>query len=164
VSSSTSKKVIVERFEREPIPGFVVYQTFVGGNGVEILTPSANAAIIPLPEVKAVHFVREFEGGTIRNDQRTFATRPKSAGLWVRLVFRDGDLLEGILPNDLVQVEATGYTITPPDRTGNSQRVFVPRQALRELRVLGVIGSPLNEPKPKKPTREQKDQFGLFDE
>ena len=163
MASSTSKKVIVERFDREPVPGFVVYQTFLTATGVEILTPSANAAIVPFGEVKAVHFVRDFESGTIAGEQRTFVTRPKSAGLWVRLVFRDGDVLEGLLPNDLLQVEPQGYTVTPPDRAGNSQRVFVPRQALKELLVLGVIGSPLHEPKAKKPAREQKDQFGLFE-
>jgi hypothetical protein len=164
VAGSTSKKVIVERFEREPVPGFVVYSTFATQAGVEILTPSANAAVIPLGEVKAVHFVRDFESGTVGPEQRAFVARPKSAGLWVRLVFRDGDVLEGILPNDLLQVEPLGYTVTPPDRAGNSQRIFVPRQALREIRVLGVIGSPLNEPRPKKPVREHKDQIGLFEE
>ncbi len=163
MASSTSKKVIVERFDREPISGFVVYHTFATSAGIEILTASATAAVIPLNEAKAVHFVRDFEGGTV-GAERAFATRPKSAGLWVRLVFRDGDLLEGILPNDLLQVEPLGYMVTPPDRTGNSQRVFVPRQALKELRVLGVIGSPLHEPGPKKPARESKDQIGLFDE
>jgi len=163
VAGSTSKKVIVERFDREPVAGFVVYQTFTTSAGIEILTQSANATLFPFGEVKAVHFVRDFETGTIGPEQRTFVTRPKSAGLWVRLVFRDGDLLEGILPNDLLQVETLGYTVTPPDRAGNSQRVFVPRQALKELLVLGVIGSPLHEPKAKKPAREQKDQFGLFE-
>ena len=164
MASSTSKKVIVERFERETVPGFVVYNTFSTPAGVEILTVTASAALFPLSEVKAVHFVRDFESGTVAQEQRTILTRPKSAGLWVRLVFRDGDLLEGILPNDLLQVEPLGYTVTPPDRAGNSQRVFVPRQALREIRVLGVIGSPLNEPRSKKPTREHKDQIGLFEE
>ena len=166
MAASTSKKVIVERFDREPAPGYVVYQTFATAAGVEILTPSATAATYPLAEVKAVHFVKEFEDGTIGPDQRAFVTRPKSAGLWVRLVFRDGDQLEGLLPNDLTQIEALGYTITPPDRAGNSQRVFVPREALRELRVLGVVGSPLNEPKPKRAARPRadQDQIGLFDE
>ena len=91
-----------------------------------------------------------------------FNARPKTAGLWVRLTFRDNDLLEGILPNDLLQLEPNGFSIMPPDLTGNSQRLFVPRQALREITVLGVVGSALRtKAAPRKgPAR---DQPGLFD-
>ena len=50
------------------------------------------------------------------------------AGLWVNLRFRDGGVLEGIIPNNLMQLEASGFTVTPPDSLGNQQRVLVPRE------------------------------------
>jgi hypothetical protein len=51
------------------------------------------------------------------------------------------------MPNDLLQAEA-GFTVVPPDPTFQNQRIFVPRQALQTVQVLGVIGSPLRRKKP----------------
>jgi hypothetical protein len=34
-----------------------------------------------------------------------------------------------------------GIQITPPDLHGNSLRIFIPRSALSELTVLGVVGA-----------------------
>ena len=59
----------------------------------------------------------------------------------LRLRFRDGEMLEGLMPNDLTQVRAEGFFLNPPDTRGNVQRIFVPRSALSELTVLAVIGS-----------------------
>jgi hypothetical protein len=52
-------------------------------------------------------------------------------------------------------------TITPPDAASNTQRIFVPQQSLRELKVLSVIGSPVHrrQGRPKTPPREQIDLF-----
>ena len=60
----------------------------------------------------------------------------------MRLKFTDNDVLEGLMANDLTQLSADGYFITPPDTRGNTQRVFVPRSALQEMNVLAVIGRP----------------------
>jgi hypothetical protein len=40
-------------------------------------------------------------------------------------------------------VETAGYSVIPPDPTFQNQRVFVPKEALESVQVLGVIGSPL---------------------
>ena len=60
----------------------------------------------------------------------------------MRLLFRDGDSLEGMLANNLMLVEPAGFSVVPPDPTFQNQRVFVPRRALESVQVLGVIGSP----------------------
>jgi hypothetical protein len=69
--------------------------------------------------------------------------------------------MQGVMPNNLLQVEPHGFTVIPPDSAGNVQRVFVPRAALQAVEVLGVVGSPLNRRKAKPAT---KDQIGLFDQ
>ncbi len=82
-------------------------------------------------------------------------------GLWLRLLFRDGDSLEGILPNNLLLVESGGFSIIPPDPTFQNQRIFVPRAALREVQGLGVLGSPLKRrPTPKPAEEGQLEMFG----
>jgi hypothetical protein len=75
------------------------------------------------------------------------------------MVFRDQEVLDGILPNDLLSAGVSGFVVTPPEPDGNNQRVFVPRQALKSIQVLGVVGSPLRG---KKKKGADEDQGSLF--
>lgn len=118
---------------------------------------------VPITDVKAVCFVKDFDGRDIAADRRAFLARPKMDGLWIRMKFRDADILEGVLPNNLLQVESAGFTVIPPDFTANNQRVFVPRAALVEVQVLGVVGSPLRQASRKKARPADKTQIGLFE-
>jgi hypothetical protein len=68
--------------------------------------------------------------------------------------------MDGILANNLLLMESQGFTVVPPDPYSNNQRLFLPRAALTELQVLGVVGSPLRRRKPKPVPKEQ---IGLFD-
>ncbi len=150
MAASTNKKVLLARFDRETLAGFVQTPGGFGADAVELLTPEGSLVQIPYSEAKAVCFVRDFESGETWREHRSFATRPKSAGLWVRLRFRDGDSIEGMLANNLMSVEPIGFSIVPPDPTFQNQRIFVPRAALSEVQVLGVIGSGLRRrPAPK---------------
>ncbi|HZT30461.1 MAG TPA: hypothetical protein VFA33_11285 [Bryobacteraceae bacterium] len=160
MAGSTTKKVRVTRFDREPVLGYVNPQTYLRGTGVELLTPDGGFSTIPYEDVKTVCFVRDFEAPEPAVERRTFHTRPKMDGLWVRARFRDGEILDGILANNLLQLDAQGFTLIPPDPTSNNQRLFLPRAALTEIQVLGVVGSPLRRPKPKPAPQEQ---IGLFD-
>jgi len=163
VATSSNKKVLVTRFDRESVAGFVQTPGGLGTEAVELLTPSGSLVRLPYTEVKAVCFVRDFEGGETWREHRAFATRPKTPGLWIKLVFRDQDSTEGLLANNLMLVEEAGFHIIPPDPTFQSQRIFVPRMALREVQVLGVIGSGLRRRKTAKPDQAKgPDQIELF--
>jgi hypothetical protein len=160
LAPSTTKKAILRRFDRQSLQGYIHPVSFLQPDGIEIMSAEGNVGKVPYAEVKTVAFVRDFNAST-EPDRRTFLTRPKMTGLWVRLVFRDGDTLEGVMPNNLLQVEHYGFTVIPPDPYSNQQRIFAPRAALAGVEVLGVIGSPLNRRKPKPAAKEQ---IGLFDE
>jgi hypothetical protein len=161
VAQSTNKKVLLTRFDREPVEGFVQASVGFDGDAIDVLTPSGSLLRVLVVETKAVCFVRDFEGGETWREHRTFLTRPKTPGIWVRLLFRDGDSVEGMLQNNLMLVEPAGFSIIPPDPTFQNQRIFVPRAALREVQVLGVIGSPLKRRAAKKPAKEgQLEMFG----
>jgi hypothetical protein len=140
LNSSTAKKVLLERFDRVRIQGYVQPNGYLQPGGVELLSLDGTVALIPFEQIKAVCFVRDLDGQPLFSERREFFARPKAHGLWVELLFRDGDRLEGILPHNLLEVEPGGYVVTPPEIAGNTQRVFVPRQALRQLNVLGVVG------------------------
>ncbi len=153
MAGSTTKKVILRRHDREPLAGYVNPITFQQPGGVELLSAQGNVSIVPYDEIKSVAFVREFDAPEA--GRNLFFTRPKMEGLWVRLQFQDGELLEGVIPNNLLQMERYGLTVIPPDPNGNSQRVFVPRAALRSAEVLGVVGSPLRRQRAKAVSKEQ---------
>jgi hypothetical protein len=158
LAGSTNKKIVIRRFDREPVPGFVNPQTYQQPAGIEVLSVSGTLILVPYPEIKAAYFVRDFDGPAPETDSRVFNTRPKMNGLWVRMRFRDGEIMDGLLPNNLLQLEPYGFTVVPPNPSSNNQRVFVPKAALEELHVLGVVGSPLKPPR-KKP----KEQIELFE-
>jgi hypothetical protein len=141
VASSTAKKVVVRRFDRENLTGFVNIFSYLQPNAIEVLRPDGTLVLLPYDEVKSVCFVKDFEAEA--ESRRIFMTRPKLEGLWVRMMFRDGETLDGILPNNLLAWDVAGFTVTPPEPDANNQRVFVPRPALKSIQVLGVVGSPL---------------------
>lgn len=163
MASASNKKVLLVRFDRESLQGFVQTPAGLEGDAIELLRPDGSLVHVPHSEAKLVCFVREFESGETWRDQPAFAARPKTPGLWVRFRFRDGDSLEGLLPNNLLQIETAGFSAIPPDPTFQNQRVFVPRSALTGVEVLGVIGSPLRR-RPAKPAATDQDQLSMFDD
>jgi hypothetical protein len=159
LAASTTKKVLIRRYDRETLAGYVNPLSFLQPEGVELLSDQAKVTVVPFREIRSLAFVREFE--TSESPERVvFQTRPKTPGLWVSLRFRDGEVLEGILPNNLLQLENAGFTVIPPDPFGNLQRIWVPRVSLMAVEVLGVVGSPLRKRKQK----ASREQIGLFEE
>jgi hypothetical protein len=108
---------------------------------MEILSPSGSLARVPYEEVKALCFVKDFDSFPGWRENRFFQARPKSEGLWVRFRFRDDDQIDGLLPSNLLVWEPYGFTIAPPDPTFQSQRVFLPKAAISETLLMGVIGT-----------------------
>jgi hypothetical protein len=149
------------RFDRETLPGFVNPQGYLLAGGLELMTQSGSVSLVPYSEVKLVCFVRDFGQGEPRKELRLFTTRPKLEGLWLRMYFRDGDTMDGILSNNLLQLDVFGFSVVPPDPGFQNQRVFVPKAALQRMEVLGVVGSPLRAA-PRKAKPPVKEQIELF--
>jgi len=160
LAGSTTKKAVIRRFDREALTGYVNPSSYQQLTGIELLLADGNLATVPYGEIKTVSFVRDFDAPN-ETARQVFNTRPKMEGLWVGFQFRDGDRMEGVMPNNLLPAEPHGFTVIPPDPYSNHQRMFIPRSALRSVEVLGVVGSPLKKRKAKVPPKEQ---IGLFDE
>jgi hypothetical protein len=111
--TSTHKKVVVVLLDGTALKGYLNPVGLGQTTQIALLTPSGEHNSIHLEEVKGVYFVREF---------------------------RDEDVLEGIVGNNLLDLLDAGVQITPPDLHGNTLRIFVPRSALTEMKVLGVVG------------------------
>jgi len=155
---TTHKKVIVRKMDRDTVSGYVSAD-FLSDGKIEVLNTAGNVVAIELREVKGVYFVREF-GDSESLVRKTFTSRPRTEGLWVRLKFRDNEIIEGMMPNDLVQDGSDGFSIIPPDTRTNTQRIFVPRSALAEMTVLAVIGERKSQRRGRRP--EDTRQVTLF--
>lgn len=139
--SSTHKKVVVRKLDRESAKGYVNPSSYLGPDGVELMDLDGRRMVIPLEEVKGIYFVREFDGDNERVERKTFLSRPKLTGLWIRMTFKDAEVLDGLLSENLLALEPHGYLITPPDVFSNNLKIFVPRTALEALEVRGVIAN-----------------------
>jgi hypothetical protein len=143
-ATSTHKKVVVTFADRTTLQGYL-NPTHLPDDPVDVLTTDGEHREVPLKEIRAVYFVREFTDD-YEPERKAFFSRPKLDGLWVRLKFRDNETLEGVVNNDLLALLDSGIQITPPDLNGAAVRIFVPRNALSEVTVLGVVGVARRKP------------------
>lgn len=116
-----------------------------GTETLDLLTPEGAHEQVPIAKVRAVYFVRDLEED-FAPERKAFLSRPKLDGLWVKVTFRDQATLEGVIPNDLVAFLDNGLHLTPPDFNSNTDRIYVPRPAIAELTVLGVVGVARRKP------------------
>lgn len=144
--ASTLKKVVVTRLDRSSSRGYLNAALLGRSESIDLLTPEGEHQPVELKDVRCVYFVREFTDD-FEPERKAFFSRPKLEGVWVRLTFRDGDTIEGIVANNLLELLDRGVQITPPDLQGDTMRIFIPRTALTELTVLGVVGAARRETK-----------------
>ncbi len=145
--ASARKPVIVRKFSRDWLAGYAGLGFSADAAELEILDLAGKVVRVGWEQVKWVCYVRDFPAGTAdqgnpeRLLRKRFLTRPRAAGLWLRLTLVDGDELEGLAANDLTLVQGAGLLLTPPDTRSNTQRIFIPRRAIQELEVLSLIGA-----------------------
>lgn len=93
---------------------------------------------IPISGLKAVFFVKSFEGQGNRNDLKFFSNAPMVHGIWVQLQFKDGEIMEGIVLNGMHHLTEPGFFLHPTDPDANNKLIYVLKSALADFRVLGV--------------------------
>jgi hypothetical protein len=138
-AATTHKKALIVLLDKTVLQCYLNPGLLGNGADVEFLTRDGEYQTLPLAKIKRIHFVREFNDHT-ENERKAFLSRPKLDGLWVRCQFRDGDAIEGVIPNNLADMLQSGVRLTPPDLNGNTLWIFIPRTALAEMKVLGVVG------------------------
>ena len=143
---SARKPVIVRKFSREWYAGYAGAAFGQDSPALEVLDLTGKVLTISWDAVKWVCYVRDFSSSSdIANPERLlqkrFAVRPRATGLWLRMTLNDGDELEGIAANDRSLVSGAGLLVTPPDTRSNTQRIYVPRQAIQSLEVVSLIGA-----------------------
>jgi hypothetical protein len=143
--ASTHKKVVVVLADKKTVRGYLSPTQLGQADPIDVLTPDGEHEGIPLAKIRSIYFVRDFSND-FEPERKAFLSRPKLDGLWVRLRYLDSETLEGVIPNDLLSLLDNGVQITPPDLNSTTDRIFVPRSALAEVTVLGVVGIARRKP------------------
>src|ERR1700677_4855534 len=121
--SSAHKKVIVRRLTNETLPGYLPLAGFVRNHTVDLLDLSGRVIPLAINDIKHICYVRDFNLNDTANPERltrrTFLAKPRTEGLWLRVTFRTGDLLEGLAPIDITLtddlINDAGLHLSPPD-------------------------------------------------
>jgi hypothetical protein len=138
------KAVIVRKFSRDWWAGYVDADFGQNPTELELLDLTGKILRIGWEQVKWVCYVRSHAVDAANPERllhKRFSTRPRTAGVWLRMTLADGEELEGLAANDVSLVSGLGLLLTPPDTRSNTQRVYVPRQAIQKLELVSLIGA-----------------------
>lgn len=101
---------------------------------------------IPVDGVKAIFFVKSFEGRW-HDDLRFHDHLAPLDCIWVRATFQDGEVIEGLIMNDTHYVLQPGFYMFPIDPEGNNLLMFVLKKKLKGFQVLGLRPAPRTMPR-----------------
>ena len=88
--------------------------------------------IVPLSQLKALFFVREFTGDPARVEAKFFSDTPH--GRKIEVTFCDNEILVGSTLS--YRAEGHGFLLRPADPRSNNLSVFVPAAGMQQVRFL----------------------------
>ena len=93
--------------------------------------PGAKPVEVRVPELKAVFFVKSYEGDPTHHRSNEPAPGSKVAGRRIKVVFKDGEVMVGTTQG--YDRSRPGFFLVPVDPGGNNERCFVVVAAAREV-------------------------------
>ena len=92
--------------------------------------PAARALAVPVGALKALFFVRTFEGDPKHVDDRDF-TNAKGQGRKILVTFFDGEVLRGFTAG--YSKDKPGFFVIPSDPKANNSRAYVVTAAVKKI-------------------------------
>jgi uncharacterized protein DUF6982 len=111
---------------------------------------SGRPTSVPVSELKAVFFVRDFVGNGKYTERKGFENRDRAHGRAIELRFHDGEVLVGSTGDPQA---GPGILFTPADPASNNIRVYAVWAAVRQMRVLPARSRSAPATRPSPPTR-----------
>jgi len=93
--------------------------------------PGFKPVDVHIRELKAIFFVKDFEGDRHYNEKKTFDTSQPVMGKKIQIIFRDGEILVGTTQG--YQTGRPGFFVFPADKQSNIDRFFVIAAATRSV-------------------------------
>lgn len=133
-ADSSLQKVIVRTRDGEVIPGFANPDRI--STTLKIITQQGKEQKFSIDKLKAVFFVKDFQGNPEYDEIKFLNKQSVSSMVWVRVEFFDGEILEGKIPNNMELISSPGFYLSPSDRDTNNKRVYVVKSALKNFTFL----------------------------
>jgi len=129
-------KVVIHYLNGEVVKGFT--QDFFPNKGVFHLYPAdsttGEALEVSMKELKAVFFVRDFNGNPEYNERKNYIEGESSHGRRIEVVFTDDELLIGSTLG--YDPSRQGFFLFPADPESNNVRVFTVTSSVKNVRFL----------------------------
>ena len=93
---------------------------------------------VSIEGAKAIFFVKSFDGDLDHKTLHFHSRAPVLPGIWLRLEFVDGEVMEGIVDNTIDYLVNPGFYLYPSDPGSNNQLVYVMKGMLKNARILGL--------------------------
>ncbi|HET7220201.1 MAG TPA: PilZ domain-containing protein [Vicinamibacterales bacterium] len=129
------QKIVVRYADGGLVKGFT--QDFHPSRTQFSLWPSINAkpserVVVPVDRLKAVFFVRDFNGNPAYRERKSFTGRGQ--GRRIEVTFADTEVILGTTLN--YRPDAHGFFVNPVDPASNNTRIFVVAAAVRRVRLV----------------------------
>lgn len=139
-----SQKVILRFTDGKMLKGFV-RDLRLSEDHLFIEDESGNQLKVRLKELKAIFFVRRFEGDRTYQEKKSFSgTRPNSKRVFVK--FRDGENMIGFIEGEipwqrgffLESMKEKGFYLVPVDEASNNVKTLIITSAVLDVAMIGV--------------------------
>ena len=97
-------------------------------------SPSEKGSRVSVNDLKAVFFVKDFDGNPYYDDSKEFSEDETYLGRRVEVTYRDGEVMVGTVLG--YNPERPGFFMEPSDEQSNNAKVFVVSAAVKDLRFL----------------------------
>ena len=137
------QKIILRFLDGKLLKGYIQELT-IKDDFVFIEDEASNSQKVKLKELKAIFFVRDFEGNKQYRERKSFAgTKPSDRRVFLR--FKDGESLTGCIEGDtpwqkgffLESKKSDGFYLIPTDAESNNIKVFVVASAVKDVAMIG---------------------------
>jgi hypothetical protein len=105
---------------------------------------SISSSVLKVQSLKAIFFVKTFDGNPNYRESQYFAEAPVYPGIWIRVRFCDQEVIEGVVENSIRPFVQPGLLLRLPDLESNNLAVYVVKSSLQEIQILGVNSSALS--------------------
>ena len=100
--------------------------------------PSQEVVEIARDQVQAMFFIHSFTGDAAHHKLRFHAYTPATNGIWMRVTFGHGEVMEGFVMNSLRYLVDDGFFLQPTDPDGNNKLVYIMKSSLIDHQILGL--------------------------
>ena len=139
------EKVVIRHIDGKMLKGYV--RDFASDSSGVILEEagSRKEQKIPISEVKAIFFVRTFEGDSEYREKKTYGIR-ENTGRKVYIKFIDGESMMGFIEGKIPwekgffisnpDSKVKGFYLIPTDSRSNNIKVFVVGSSIKDMTIM----------------------------